>query len=110
MDIDGVDALVDRLFESKAIVGPVAGKRRGIGISRRTWNRFCLGLGGFLVSFTLFSVLLFPVFNNKSGLDVLGELFSDTNDTVFVGDNPPVDPPAYDYWYAPENSLSLIHI
>lgn len=72
-------------------------------------KKFTIWVSGFAVAFTLMLVMLFPVFNGKSGLNVIETLLDDNLNINPVGDDPPLDPDgeAYHYWYAPENSFGI---
>jgi len=62
-------------------------------------------ISSFVVTFTVISmVVLWPVLNRKEDIEEILEASID--DTVVAVGDPP-DPPAYDYWYAPENSFGI---
>ena len=72
----------------------------GIGRKHRLWVFF----SGLMVSFTVFVVVFFPVFTKQDEQGVVSELSMDAGDGSVLGD---IDPPAYDYWYAPQDSFGI---
>lgn len=60
-----------------------------------------------IASSLIISVLVFPLFNGTSGLNILQSfLSSDDNNNLFVSDESNERKP-YDYWFAPESSFGI---
>jgi len=66
------------------------------------------GLTIFGMSAVVGSLLVLPLFDHRSGMDILGDMLSSkpTDDVLVVGDETN-NSPAYHYWYAPENSFGI---
>jgi len=79
--------------------------------SRKT-DAFKLSLlfvASFILGFTVFTLLFFPVFNGKSGLEVIQETLSGVETKDLLADDPPVEPEPYFYedFIPPSNSFGM---
>ncbi|GAH34101.1 unnamed protein product, partial [marine sediment metagenome] len=70
-------------------------------------KRATIIIGGFSLGFVAVVLLVFPVFNNRSGLDIItGNMNSDVNNVLSVGDTIP-QPFIYEHFIPPENSFGM---
>lgn len=80
------------------------GKRSGLsGFFRQFWY-------GALIGCLIVTITLVPIYGGRNGLDIIQDFSTDTVDdvdVVVVGDEPPLEPEAYHYWYAPPNSFGI---
>jgi len=69
-----------------------------------------IGISGFILSFVITLIMFFPLFNNKSGLDVITDFFNGNEKIVKkLGDEPPDVPMPYlyEHFIPPSNSFGI---
>jgi len=74
---------------------------------RKNRKAIYMALGSCIVCSILGMSLVLPIFDDKTGWQYLQSLLDDNRNINPVGDEPPPEPEAYNYWYAPENSFGI---